>query len=92
MSQAVVRTNPDESLVQVVFPDGSASDVLEPEDDHIIFSDPDQPGESFVLMLDDYEGLKGGTLYRLVEVATMAETDQDLEQETEDEPGEGQPA
>lgn len=82
---AILRVNPERTLVEIDSPDGQEwGPESWPEDQIIILSDEEKPAsDSYVAVLDGYGNLKPNTLYKLVEVATLVEED-DLDGDDEE--------
>jgi len=87
MADAKIRYNPDHSVVEFAPPEGDEYGPMEtPDDEVVILADADDPGNAFLAVLDDgYEGLAPNTIYKLVPVATILETVDDLEADEEEE-------
>ncbi|MBF6570517.1 MAG: hypothetical protein IVW54_16745 [Candidatus Binataceae bacterium] len=81
---ALIRVNPERTLVEVETPEGEEwGPEPWPEDQLLILSDEEDPdGESYVAVLDGYGNLEPNTLYKLVKVTTLTEED-DLTEEEE---------
>jgi hypothetical protein len=86
MADAKIRYNPDHSVVEFAPPEGDEYGPMEtPDDEVVILADADDPGNAFLAVLDDgYEGLPPNTIYKLVPVATILETVDDLEADEEE--------
>jgi len=86
-NDAVIRVNPERTLVEMDTPDGEEWGPNEwPEDQLVVLSDETKPGsKSYVAVLDGYGSLKPNTIYELVEVATLTEEDEITDDGDEDE-------
>lgn len=92
---AKIRTNPDESLLELETPEGIVFGPMEmPEGEDgepaepIFIVDEDNPtGPAYIATVSAYEGLKPNTIYQLVEVVTELHTDMELELEEDEEDG-----
>jgi hypothetical protein len=69
---AVIRMNPEKTLIEIETPDGEEWGPLDwPADNLIVCAEEGQ--DAFVAVLEGYDGLKSNTVYQLVEVATLTE-------------------
>jgi hypothetical protein len=81
--QAVIKMNPEKTLVEIETPDGQEWGPLAwPSDQLVVMSQ--QGSEAFLAILEGYDGLKSNTVYALVEVETLVEEDDTL---TDPDPG-----
>lgn len=89
---AVIRSNPDETLVEIETPDGEFFGPEDwPDDGIMVCADDQDPSKCYLAVLDDdYGALKANTLYQLVPVSTLTEEVDDFEEETEEEEEEGE--
>lgn len=83
---AVLRVNPERTLVEIDSPDGEEwGPEPWPEDQIIILSDESKPeSDSYVAVLDGYGNLEPNTLYKLVKVTTLVEEDDITEGDDEE--------
>lgn len=72
---ALIRMNPEKTLIEVETPDGEEWGPIEwPADQLVVCAAEGQ--EPFVVVLEGYEGLKANTCYALVEIPTLIEEDE----------------
>lgn len=91
------RINADSSLVEIETPEGDVygplemptAELMDEDADPIFLVDEDNPENSFIATVSEYEGLKANTLYRLVPVETELELNAELEEDEDDEEEEG---
>jgi hypothetical protein len=89
---AHIRTNPDESLIELETPEGIVFGPLGmPKDEDgepaepIFLVDEDNPGgPAYIATVSAYEGLEPNCVYQLVKVVTEVETGVDLEEDDDD--------
>lgn len=104
--KAILRSNPDESRLEIEMPDGNEYGPLDwPEDDLVTFGDDADPTKQYIVALSDqYPPLKENVIYQLSEVGTVTEeiddedywTDEDQaveeDEDEEDDEAEEEPA
>jgi hypothetical protein len=90
--EAIIRTNPEETLVEFDTPDGEYDPVEWPEDGLVVLED-DKGSPLFLAVLEEGHGLKANTVYQLTEITTVVEESDDvvIEGEEEDEEEEDEP-
>lgn len=90
---ATIRTNSDETLVEIETPEGIVFGPLpmpegddgEPAEPIFCVDDEDPDAAAYIVTVSAYEGLKPNTMYKLVPVETVIETKAELTEEDDEE-------